>query len=98
MPIHKKDLEAGFKGICPFHGNCLEGMVTNNAIAKRLELAFVADVAYLPDDNYVWDVLAHYLGILCSNLYLTTSVERIILGGGVPKRAVLIEKTRKVFA
>ena len=46
----------------------------------------------------MWDVVAHYLGILCSNLYLTTSVERIILGGGVPKRAVLIDKTRKVFA
>lgn len=98
IPIHDKDLEMGFKGVCPFHGNCLEGMVTNNAIAKRLELSSVADVALLPDDHFVWDLIAFYIGILCSNLYLTTSVERIILGGGVPKRSVLIAKTRKVFA
>ena len=45
VPIHDKDLEGGFKGVCPFHGNCLEGMVTNNAIAQRLELASVGDVA-----------------------------------------------------
>ena len=65
-------------------------MVTNNSIARRFELSSVADVAKLPNDHYVWDVIAHYLGILCSNLYLTTSVERIILGGGVAKRPVLI--------
>jgi predicted NBD/HSP70 family sugar kinase len=65
-------------------------MVTNNSIARRLELSSVVDVAKILDDHYVWDVIAHYLGILCSNLYLTTSVERIILGGGVAKRPVLI--------
>lgn len=97
VPIHAKDLNTGFKGVCPFHGNCLEGMVTNHAIKERLGLSTVADVADLPDDHEVWDTLAHYLGILCSNIYLTTSVERIILGGGVFKRAVLLAKTRKVF-
>lgn len=97
VPIHPSDIEAGFKGVCPFHGSCLEGLVSNNAIKERLGLSSVADVAALPDDHGVWDTLAHYLGTLCSNIYLTLSVERIILGGGVFKRAVLLEKTREVF-
>jgi fructokinase len=97
VPIHKADLASGFQGVCPFHGDCLEGMVTNNSIKERLGLSTVADVADLPDDHQVWDTLAHYLGILCSNIYLTTSVERIILGGGVFKRSVLLTKTRKTF-
>ena len=72
-------------------------MVTNVSIKERLGLETVADVAELSDDHDIWDVLAHYLGILCSNLYLTTSVEKIIMGGGVFKRSILLEKTRKVF-
>jgi fructokinase len=94
VPIHETDISTKFNGICPFHGNCLEGMVTNTAIKERLRLDSVADAATLSDDHHVWDILAFYLGCLCSNLYLTTSVERIILGGGVFKRQVLLEKTR----
>lgn len=97
VPIHERDLSTGFKGVCPFHGNCLEGMATNNSIKERLELSSVAEVADLPDDHEVWDILSHYLGILCSNIYLTTSVERIILGGGVFKRSVLLDKCREAF-
>ena len=97
VPLHKCDIDSDFKGVCPFHQSCLEGMVTNNAIKERLGLSNVADVAGLPDEHEVWDVLAHYLGILCTNIFLTTSVERIILGGGIFKRAVLLAKTRHIF-
>ena len=97
VPLHDSDINLKFKGVCPFHGACLEGMVTNNAIKERLGLGSVAEAASLADDHPVWDILAHYLGIFCSNLYLTTSVERIILGGGVLKREVLLTKIREVF-
>lgn len=30
-----------FKGVCSFHGDCLEGMVTNKAISKRTKVDFV---------------------------------------------------------
>ena len=33
VPIDPREEEKyGFKGVCPFHGNCLDGLCTNNAI------------------------------------------------------------------
>ena len=40
--------------------------------------------------------MAFYLGTFCSNLFLTVSVERIILGGGVLSRKILVEKIQQV--
>ena len=34
---------------------------------------------------------------MCANIFLTTSVEMIILGGGVFNRKILIDNTREVF-
>lgn len=87
----------GFKGVCPFHGDCVEGLCTNIAIKERLGLSHVDDIPALPDDHQVWDIVAGYLGTMCSNIFLTTSVELIILGGGVFNRRILLEKTRQVF-
>ena len=84
----------GFKGVCPFHGDCLEGLITNVAIKERLGLSDVSEVANLKDDDQVWDLIAGYLGTFCANLTLTMSVERIILGGGILGREILVEKTR----
>ena len=38
-----------------------------------------------------------YLGDFCANLFLTVSVERIIIGGGICSRKVLMDKIRKRF-
>jgi fructokinase len=86
-----------FEGVCPFHGNCLEGLCTNVAIAKRLGLASVDDVPNLGDDHEIWNILGYYLGTFCANLYLAVSVERIIIGGGVMNRACLFDKIRDQF-
>lgn len=32
VPRYKGD---DFEGVCPYHKDCIEGMCTNNAIAKR---------------------------------------------------------------
>ena len=88
---------AGFAGVCPFHGNCIEGLCTNVAIKERLGLADVAALADLSDDNTIWDLVGTYLGDFCANLFLTVSVERIIIGGGVCSRAVLMQKIRARF-
>lgn len=39
----------------------------------------------LPPDHPAWGQVAHYTGIALSNIILTMSPERIILGGSVPK-------------
>ena len=85
IPINSLEQSSygGFAGVCPFHGNCLEGLCTNVAIKERLGLNNVNELAYLADDNPVWDLVGGYLGNFCANLFLTVSVERIIIGGGV---------------
>ena len=60
VAIHPKDKD--FEGNCPFHGNCLEGLCSNNAIVKRLGLNNEKDLPALDDENEVWDIIADYLG------------------------------------
>jgi fructokinase len=47
------------------------------------------------DDHEVWDHAANALANLCVTLALVTSVEKIVLGGGIMKRNGLIEKVRR---
>lgn len=68
-----------FKGTCPFHGDCLEGMAAGPAIAAR----WGQRAETLPPDHPAWQLEAHYLALALSNLILTISPQRIILGGGV---------------
>lgn len=82
-----------FAGICPYHGNCLEGLIAGPALAARL--GFAADDAR--DDHPVWQVVGYYLGSLCMNLALHYSPARIILGGGVMARAHLLNIVRQQF-
>ena len=68
------------------------------AIAQRLSLDSVEDVAKLPDDHEVWEIVGYYLGIMCANLTLTLSLEKIVLGGGVIMRGeVVMQKIRSNF-
>lgn len=73
VPRDERDKE--FEGVCPFHNCCVEGLCTNVAIKERLKLDDVADVANVPDDHEVWDIVGGYLGTMCSNIFLTTSCE-----------------------
>jgi fructokinase len=40
IPLHKNEKE--FKGVCAYHGNCLEGLVSNWSIAERFKFTDVA--------------------------------------------------------
>ena len=93
----EKTLYNDFKGICPFHSDCLEGLCTNVAIKERLGLKSVDEVKDLKDDHQIWDLMAYYMGTFCANLFLTMSIERISIGGGIYNREILMKKTREVF-
>jgi fructokinase len=84
--------EDSFKGICPTHGSCLEGMASGPALMKRWNVKTAMD---LPDDHLGWDYEAHYLGYAIANYILCISPEKIILGGGVMKQKHLFPKIRK---
>jgi fructokinase len=92
VPILEEDKD--FKGVCSYHGTCLEGLCTNVAIAMRLGLDSVDDVPNIKDEDPVWDKVGYYLGTACANLTLTLSIEKLVIGGGVMKRSLLYDKVR----
>jgi fructokinase len=80
-----------FAGICPSHGDCLEGLASGPAIKAR----WGKTPESLPADHPAWELEANYLGYLAANITLTLSPQRIILGGGVMKIPGLIENIRQ---
>jgi len=94
VPRRQDDLHTTFKGTCPFHGDCVEGLVATGALAARLHIP-ASDLPKLPDSDPVWEITGHYLAALCVNLVLTVSPSVIVLGGGVMNRECLYDIVRK---
>ena len=90
---HKAD---EFEGVCPFHGDCLEGLTTANSVAKRLGID-IHDLKNVSDDDGVWDQAAYYLAQLCVNMTLILSPHVIVLGGGSLQRRSLFPRIREHF-
>ena len=80
-----------FAGVCPYHGDCLEGLATGPAIKAR----WGQPAEDLPPDHPAWQLEAHYLGLGISNLIVTVSPQRVILGGGVMDQTQLFPMIRK---
>ena len=68
-----------FPGVCPFHGDCVEGLASGPAISARAG----APAQTLASDHPAWDGVVQALAGLCHNLIFTVSPQRILVGGGV---------------
>jgi fructokinase len=79
-----------FAGICPFHGDCLEGLASGPAMSAR----WLQPAEQLPDDHPAWPLEARYLALALVNFICTLSPERIVLGGGVMGRERLLPLIR----
>ena len=79
-----------FPGLCPFHGDCLEGLVSGPALAARTGM----EPSQIPPDHPVWHAVAHYLGTALAQFVLVLSPERIVLGGGVMEQQHLFAPIR----
>jgi len=82
-----------FEGVCPYHGDCLEGLVSGPAIEKRAGVKG-ADISA---DDPVWESVSHYIAQALVNYTLVLCPERIIIGGGVMKQSHLYPMIRKEF-
>jgi fructokinase len=80
-----------FPGVCPYHGDCWEGLANGPAIAARWGIPGQD----LPPDHPAWDLEAHYIALALHNLIFTVSPQRIILGGGVMHQPQLFPLVRK---
>lgn len=82
-------------GECPYHKNCLEGLIGGPAIAKRWDGKRASD---LVDDPAAMDLLANYLGQALMTYTLCYSPERIIVGGGVADHTPIVSLARRKAA
>lgn len=68
-----------FEGACPFHGDCIEGLVSGPALAAR----FGRNAAEVCDQEAQWDHVAHDIAELCGAILLSVAAQRILFGGSV---------------
>ena len=87
-PRHPDD--AGFAGICPFHGACLEGLASGPAIQAR----YGASLSEQPADHPAHEIVAWYLAHAVLAAQAMFEPGRIVLGGGVMATPGLIERVR----
>jgi fructokinase len=79
-----------FEGVCPYHGDCLEGLASGDAVRARWgqrpeEL----------DDERVWLLEAEYLALGLVNLIYALSPQIIVVGGGLTNEASLLPLIRR---
>lgn len=80
-----------FNGLCPYHGDCLEGMASGPAIEKRWGMKGIE----LSVDHHAWQLEAYYLAQAISGVILLLSPKKVILGGGVMHQSQLFPLIRK---
>jgi fructokinase len=84
---HKSD---PFPGICPYHGDCFEGLASGPAISSR----WGKPAEELPDKHPAWVLEAHYIALALTDYICILSPERVILEGGVMERSVMLPLIR----
>jgi len=82
-----------FAGSCPFHGSCVEGLVSAPALRARAG----CDPAMLADDHPLWNSVARTFGQLLHAVVLAYSPYRIVLGGGVFSRSSLLPRVQRAL-
>lgn len=83
---HPEDTD--FRGICPHHGDCLEGLASGPAILAR----WGKSLSDLPADHPAHAIVADYVAQACHTLFATVAVGEIVIGGGVANTPGLVER------
>lgn len=80
-----------YKGKCPFHGNCVEGLASGPAVEARWGKKGVE----LADRDEVWELEAYYIAQAITNYIMVYSPQKIILWGGIMHQEKLFGMVRK---
>lgn len=83
---HAEDRD--FVGLCPHHGDCLEGLASGPAIMAR----WGASLSQLPADHAGHAIIADYIAQACHMLFASVAVREIVIGGGVANTPGLVER------
>lgn len=89
-----RDAGDDFAGVCPFHGDCWEGLASGPAIEAR----WGRPGADLPPEHAAWPVEARALARGLANLVVTLAPERVVMGGGVMQQGHLFPLVRAALA
>ena len=87
---HNRD-EDPFPGVCPFHGDCFEGLASGLA----MEIRWGVKAERLEPDHPAWRLEARYLALGLANLVCVLSPRRIVAGGGVMHNLDLFPMIRR---
>lgn len=87
---HPNDMN--FAGVCPFHQDCLEGLVSGPTFEARLN----KPGKEVPLSNPVWDIMSYYVAQAALQATLILRPDKIVFGGGVTSEQFL-EKVRRDF-
>jgi fructokinase len=82
--------EDPFDGVCPYHGDCWEGLASGRAIEARWGRSAV-ELAHV---EAVWRLEARYLALGLVAAICVLSPQRIVIGGGVMNGPGLLERVR----
>ncbi|MBV9762465.1 MAG: ROK family protein [Acidobacteriaceae bacterium] len=88
------DVRDSFPGICPYHGDCFEGLASGPALEQR----WGKPARELPADHPAWPLEARYIALGLANLAFALSPRRFLLGGGVMQQPHLFAMIREEFA
>ena len=82
--------DGSFAGVCPYHGDCLEGLACGKAMEERCG----EPAEELPADHPFWQEETRLLAHGLVNWICTLSPQLIIMGGGVMKQQMLFPALR----
>lgn len=85
---HPKDTSPG---LCPFHGDCLEGLASGPAVAGRWGRP---GTRLGPDLGREVEISSYYIAQLMAAITYTVAPGRIVFGGGVSKTPGLLSSVR----